>query len=49
MRTVKSTQAAHVMKVGAPIALDASQALWPIASADGIICIKLVHVEGHNC
>ena len=29
----------------APIALDASQSVWPIASADGIICINMVHIS----
>ena len=26
------------------IALDASHAVWPIASADGIICINMIHI-----
>src|SRR6516225_8401345 len=38
-------KAAHVTNVRAPIALDASQSLWPIASADGIICINMVHMS----
>ena len=29
----------------APIALDASHSVWPIASADGIICINMVHIS----
>ena len=29
----------------APIALDASQSVWPIASADGIICINMIHIS----
>jgi hypothetical protein len=29
----------------APIALDASNPVWPIASADGIICINMVHIS----
>jgi Protein of unknown function (DUF938) len=29
----------------APIALDASQLSWPIASADGIICINMIHIS----
>jgi Protein of unknown function (DUF938) len=29
----------------APIVLDASQSPWPIASADGIICINMVHIS----
>jgi hypothetical protein len=28
-----------------PIVLDASQPRWPIASADGIICINMVHIS----
>jgi hypothetical protein len=28
-----------------PIALDASNPVWPIASADGIICISMVHIS----
>jgi hypothetical protein len=32
-------------EVRAPIALDASQSVWPIASADGIICINMVHIS----
>jgi hypothetical protein len=31
--------------VRAPIALDASHSVWPIASADGIICINMVHIS----
>ena len=34
-----------VTNVRAPIALDASRSLWPIASADGIICINMVHIS----
>ena len=29
----------------APIALDASNPVWPIASADGIICINMTHIS----
>jgi Protein of unknown function (DUF938) len=29
----------------APIALDASNPDWPLASADGIICINIVHIS----
>ena len=29
----------------APIALDASHSVWPIASADGIICINMIHIS----
>jgi hypothetical protein len=38
-------KAAHITNVRAPIALDASQSLWPIASADGIICTNMVHIS----
>jgi hypothetical protein len=38
-------KAAGVTNVRAPIALDASHAVWPIASADGIICINMVHIS----
>jgi hypothetical protein len=31
--------------VRAPIALDASNPVWPIASADGIVCINMVHIS----
>jgi hypothetical protein len=34
-----------VSNVRAPIALDASSPVWPIASADGIICINMVHIS----
>ena len=36
---------AHVTNVRAPIVLEASQSSWPIASADGIICINMVHIS----
>src|SRR6201984_3611255 len=36
---------AQVTNVRAPIVLDASQSPWPIASADGIICINMVHIS----
>src|SRR5271167_2210046 len=36
---------AQVTNVRAPIVLDASQSSWPIASADGIICINMVHIS----
>ena len=36
-------KAARVTNVRAPIALDVSQPVWPIASVDGIICINMVH------
>ena len=35
-------KAAHVTNVRASIALDASEPVWPIATADGIICINMV-------
>jgi hypothetical protein len=38
-------EAADVANVRAPIVLDASQSPWPIASADGIICINMVHIS----
>jgi Protein of unknown function (DUF938) len=38
-------KAAEVTNVRAPIVLDASQPRWPIASADGIICINMVHMS----
>jgi hypothetical protein len=36
---------AEVENVRAPIVLDASQSPWPIASADAIICINMVHIS----
>ena len=38
-------KATGVSNVRAPIALDASESVWPIASADGIICINMVHIS----
>ncbi len=38
-------KATRVTNVRAPVVLDASQSPWPIASADGIICINLVHIS----
>ena len=38
-------EAADVANARAPIVLDASQSPWPIASADGIICINMVHIS----
>jgi Protein of unknown function (DUF938) len=38
-------KAVQVTNARAPIVLDASQSLWPIASADGIICINMVHIS----
>jgi Protein of unknown function (DUF938) len=31
--------------VRAPIAVDASEPIWSIASADGIICINMIHIS----
>ena len=39
------TKATNVTNVRAPIVLDASQSVWPIASADGMICINMVHIS----
>jgi hypothetical protein len=38
-------KATGVTNVRAPIALDASSPVWPIASADGIICINMTHIS----
>ena len=38
-------EAADVANVRAPIVLDAAQSPWPIVSADGIICINMVHIS----
>jgi hypothetical protein len=38
-------KATGVSNVRAPVALDASDAVWPIASADGIICINMIHIS----
>jgi len=38
-------KATGVTNVRPPIALDVSNPLWPIASADGIICINMVHIS----
>jgi tRNA G46 methylase TrmB len=38
-------KAVQVTNARAPIVLDASQSLWPIVSADGIICINMVHIS----
>ncbi len=34
-----------VANVHAPLALDVSEPVWPIASADGVICINMVHIS----
>jgi hypothetical protein len=39
------TKATNVTNVRGPIVLDASQSSWPIASADGIICINMAHIS----
>jgi cyclopropane fatty-acyl-phospholipid synthase-like methyltransferase len=36
--------AAGLDNVQAPLALDATQAPWPIARADAVICINMVHI-----
>jgi hypothetical protein len=38
-------KAARVTNVRALVALDASQSVWPIASADGIIYINMIHIS----
>ena len=38
-------KASRVANVRAPIVLDASQSFWPVASADGVICINMVHIS----
>jgi hypothetical protein len=38
-------KATGVTNVRAPIALDALHSVWPIASADGIICINIIHIS----
>ena len=38
-------KATRVTNVRAPIVLNVSQSPWPIASADGIICINMVHIS----
>jgi Protein of unknown function (DUF938) len=38
-------RATGVTNVRAPIGLDASHSVWPIASADGIICINMIHIS----
>jgi uncharacterized protein DUF938 len=39
------TKATNLTNVRAPLFLDASQSIWPIASADGIICINMIHIS----
>jgi Protein of unknown function (DUF938) len=38
-------KATGVTNVRAPIALDALHSVWPIGSADGIICINMIHIS----
>jgi hypothetical protein len=38
-------KATGVTNVRAPTALDTSRSVWLIASADGIICINMVHIS----
>jgi hypothetical protein len=38
-------KAASVTNARLPIILDASQSSWPISSADGIMCINMVHIS----
>jgi hypothetical protein len=38
-------KATRVTNVRAPIALDTSRSVWPIVSADGIICINMGHIS----
>ncbi len=38
-------KATRVTNVRAPLVLDAAQSPWPITSADGIICINMVHIS----
>ena len=39
------TKATNVTNVRTPIVLDASQTFWPVASADEMICINMVHIS----
>ncbi len=38
-------KATWVTNVRTPVVLDASQSSWPVASADGIICINMIHIS----
>ncbi len=38
-------EATRITNVLAPMVLDVSQTPWPIAAADGIICINMVHIS----
>ena len=37
-------EAARVANVRPPLALDASEVPWPVASADAVVCINMVHI-----
>ena len=45
LRVAAWARAAGVTNVHAPIAQDASEPVWSIASADGIICINMIHIS----
>jgi tRNA G46 methylase TrmB len=45
LRVAAWVKATGVTNVRAPIALDALHSVWPIASADGIICINMIHIS----
>ena len=45
LRVAAWVKAANVTNVRPPIVLDASHSSWPISSADGIICISMVHIS----
>jgi Protein of unknown function (DUF938) len=38
-------KATRVTNVRTPLVLDVSQSPWPIATADGMICINMVHIS----
>ena len=45
LRSVSAwVEAARVTNVRPPLALDASAAPWPVASADAVVCINMVHI-----
>ena len=41
-------EATRVTNVRPPVILDASEAPWPIASADAVLCINMVHIAPWN-
>jgi SAM-dependent methyltransferase len=45
LSTAAWVKVAGVSNVRAPGALDVSNPVWPIASADGVICINMVHIS----